>query len=329
MTMNMIEDVFLATGERLAEHLWCAEKCHRQCYVQEVFFFSPRRFGHENIYIWYLYITHWYILIMTHSILNYVHVTPCLWFIRQCPEICSCWSYLSAPLIIAPGKGHGTGFLVKNEAIFTAPKKSWSENQQTTLKSAHVFHGCVKIVSRLSASRKLWANAHNIKPLEGWLSPSDLRCQADSYPRATRHGKDTYLCNSHHILRAMPCMVEDVQDSFWRIVLDKFLENEFWFCEEYWHSLSFISLNITIDSSEEIPRQLCPLLHDHSWRFSYHDLSMIHLGIHFRSIFVKSRLAAYHHFGSLTSHLFESGVGKCPILGILDITKNSGHLVDH
>ena len=24
-----------------------------------------------------------------------------------------------------------------------------------------------------------------------------------------------------------------------------------------------------------------------------------------------------------------SGVGKCPILGILDITKNSSHLVDH
>lgn len=198
----------------------------------------------------------------------FLKLGPCLWFIRQFPEICSCWSYLSAPLIIAPWKGHGTCFLVKNGAIFAAPKKSWSENQQTTLKSAHVFHGCVKIVSRWSASRKLWANAHNIKPLEGRLSPSDLRCQADSYPGATRHGKDTYLCNSHHILRAMPCMVEDVQDSFWRIVLDKFLENEFWFSEEYWHSLSFISLNITIDSSKEIPRQLCPLLHDHSWRFS-------------------------------------------------------------
>ena len=159
-------------------------------------------------------------------------------------------------------------------AIFTAPKNSWSDtqNQQTTPKSAHVFHGCVKIVSRSSASRKLWANAHNIKLLEGWQSPSDLRCQADSYPGATRHGKDTYLCHSHHMLRAMPCMVEDVQDSFWRIVLDKFLENEFWFSEEYWHSLSFISLNITIDSSEEIPRQLFSLLNDHGWRFSYHDL---------------------------------------------------------
>jgi hypothetical protein len=39
-------------------------------------FFSPRRFGHGNVYIYIisLYITHWYILIMTHSILNYVHV---------------------------------------------------------------------------------------------------------------------------------------------------------------------------------------------------------------------------------------------------------------
>ena len=30
----------------------------------------------------------------------------------------------------------------------------------------------------------------------------------------------------------------------------------------------------------------------------------------------------------INGYYHQSGVGKCPILGILDITKNSSHLVD-
>ena len=78
--------------------------------------------------------------------------------------------------------------------------------------------------------------------------------------------------------------------------------------------------------------------HNHGHTYYYKDL-IFNINQYFKLI-MSMAISSYYYCKYYISHISHlqnisilstdySGVVKCPILGILDITKNSSHLVDH